>query len=307
MPDKYRYGLITGIVGGFLFILPVLPFPFDLAGLSFGVTASIVSSLSGAAVISILAQNLAGGLVFLIMYGAPIIFLTQLTLRSRTILDGQGDQQVEWYPIGSILAWVAVWATCLFLLAYLASMNQDGGLQKLSHEFVVSYIEEHPFFGKELITENAELSSDAMVIFLGNAMPAFCSIFMMFIMFFNFLCAQFFSEKIKRAIRPPFNLTHMELPELLALGFIASVGLALLGGEFVFVGGTIAAILFSPFFLMGLFVIHTVTKNRPGRMLVLMGVYVGLFFFSPLIIVIGSLGLAEQWLQIRRRTLNNAV
>jgi hypothetical protein len=124
----------------------------------------------------------------------------------------------------------------------------------------------------------------------------------------NGLLAQGALARFDKTLRPTPSMSSLELPYPLGLSFALLVALWWFGtGELAYIGGNLAEILAVPLLLGGFAVVHAVlhaTVRRPmARLAMLVAIYiVALLTVWPLALVV-ALGIADQWIGLRRRLL----
>ena len=100
---------------------------------------------------------------------------------------------------------------------------------------------------------------------------------------------------------PSPDIASLQLPQGLPI-FAAICGLgAFMPGLAGFLGVNLAIILAGAFAFAGLAVVHTVARRWPNRRLWLIAVYVFVLVFGWPVLSLALLGLADPWLNLRRR------
>jgi hypothetical protein len=110
------------------------------------------------------------------------------------------------------------------------------------------------------------------------------------------------------SLRPSPSYITMELPYWLSGALAAAVISAMLPGSIGVLGQNAVMILAIPFLLLGLTVIHTLSRRSPNPRMVLVAFYFALFLFVglinislPALALLVLLGIAEQWISLRKR------
>ena len=108
--------------------------------------------------------------------------------------------------------------------------------------------------------------------------------------------------------RPSPSYVTMELPRWLSGALAAAVVVAVLPGTIGILGQNAVLVLSIPFLLLGLTVIHTLSRRTPSPGMVLVAIYFALFLFAalinislPILALLVLLGIAEQWTSLRQR------
>ena len=113
----------------------------------------------------------------------------------------------------------------------------------------------------------------------------------------------------QRAQLETVNLERRSEAESVAdLPFQAAVVVAVLPGTTGILGQNAVLVLSIPFLLLGLTVIHTLSRRTPNPGMVLVAIYFALFLFAalinislPILALLVLLGIAEQWTSLRQR------
>ena len=114
-------------------------------------------------------------------------------------------------------------------------------------------------------------------------------------------CAQALAQYSGQNLRPAETQDRLKMP----VWFDFALGLSLLGawiasGWPATLSAVFAAILFGAYFLLGLAVIHAISRHWNGRVWFLAGLYFLIFVMAWVIVPIGLLGLLESRLNLRR-------
>ena len=96
------------------------PLPGFLAGLGWGSMAAWTATLTGSAVLSI-GLGPKFGFVYFLVLGLPAALLCYLALLSRpasqpNTASGPSGNDLEWYPVGRLIAWATLMVGCMSLL-----------------------------------------------------------------------------------------------------------------------------------------------------------------------------------------------
>lgn len=305
-------GLVSGLTSALLYVALLVgsplglitlflgPLPLFLAGLSHGATAAAI----GALVVSVvLALGLGGSaaLSFSLAFGLPIVFLTYFALLNRTLDQEDGTTLVEWYPAGRLLTWLAGLAAALFVLAYLAALGTDGGLRGIAAEFILIAHKGTEGVAEFLAEWSIPIEPEVYIALAGTIWPAMSCISFILVICANAGFAQRLLVRTGKAIRPSPSISTLKLPEELVFFLAAALFLSFLGSEIAFLGGSLAAILIIPYFLLGLVVVHVISSGRAGRTTMLALFYGALAFIIELAFLVALVGLAEHWFELRKR------
>lgn len=309
MPKAALIAVVAGLVSVLAFAAPltgswlglilvnVTHLPLFLAGLGLGVAATAIASTAASGLI-LTFTGLAGALPYVVAFAVPAVLLARQALRSRTAADGT----LEWYPPGHILTMLTAYgATALVIVTLLASGRPDGleGLIRATLEEGMNHF----------IPNLPEADRAATAARWATVFPAMIVTSWLLTVVVNGALAQAVLARLGRNLRPPTRLSRVEVPDRLAFAVaLAAVVWVAFDGTLGHTGGMLAIILAVPYFFQGLAVIHEVSRPWPGRVFVLLVFYFLLVFLVgwPGLALVAGLGLAEQWVGLRRRFAGTA-
>ena len=283
--------LTAGNIFSLVFVF-FAPLPLFAAGLAFGLTSAIVAIAAGVALSAVV-----GG-PFDIPFGAPgyVLFegVPAAVLVRQALLSRQEGGAAQWYPPGHLLTWLVGLAAVYFVVAALALSGSPGGLVGAIEAALGSWMEG---------AQETELAADAaeMIEFMAGRLPAAVAMVWVFSVAVNMALAQAILVRRRRNRRPSPAFSSIEVPVVVMFPFVATLALAFVPGTLGFIGLTLAVIISIPYFLVGLAVLHTVSRPWPMREIILGAVYILTIVVFWLLIVLTTLGFVERWLRLRRR------
>ena len=285
-----------------VFFYLITPLPIFVAGLSFGWASAAIAGIAGVAGLSLfIAPKF--GLAFAASQVIPPILLCYLAQLNRVSAPDPGKTQpaVEWYPVGRIVLWTAAIGAGLAILSLLLMGQDFETLQTTLKEAVQKLVEQQLPKGNEatkLTPQDVEKITQVLI----SLMPAFLAVSIMATLLLNLWLAARVSASFGRLMRPWPDIAALTYPAgtplLLAASFI---GASLLTNYAGVVASAISGSLYFAFVLLGLAIIHYVTRTQAWRPILLWFVYASLIiantFVSPLIAIIG---LAEPFSPLKR-------
>jgi hypothetical protein len=262
--------------------------PLFVAGLWLGTGAAALAGLTAVTVVLATARDIIGAALFAGLYAGPVVLLVGQALRAR---GGNGDA-LEWYPPG----WLAAWLTGLALGGFGAALFWCGGpraLQATLHQALA------PTLAQLIDTTAAE--REALTEAFAAVVPGILAASWMMLVIMNAVLAQGVLARFGANWRPNPRLGALVLPIWITALLGAAAGAALFDGPARFLGINAMIVLFVPFCLAGLAVMHAVINRlaRPAIPLVVFYLLAGLFGW-PLVLV-AFLGLFDVPLDLRRR------
>ncbi len=234
-------------------------------------------------------------LAFLIGIGVPAWWLGYLTLLARE----RDDRTLEWYPTGKLMLWAALLGTGMILAAVVISYGADvGAFRRALHDTfadAMRILAEQP--AGTPADANTERLLDALVAVVPPAAAALATL----VNLINLWLAARIVRVSGRLRRPWPDLTAVAMPAsapaLLALAFI----FMLLPGLANVTGTVLAASLLMAYAIIGLAVMHVITRGLAARGLVLGGMYAAVVVLVWPVLMLTVLGLIDAAFNLRRR------
>jgi len=307
MPYSLLIGLGAGLVSAVVFasattgpllirmiLFLLTPLALFLAGLGVGPATAAIAGLAGAAVV-FAAGSATAALVFAASQAIPVFLLTYLAALNRPFGEG-----TEWYPPGRLVIAAALIAGVFSMLTlFLLGGDIDAlraSLRAMLDAFVNTELPKMPDAPTLGPKEIDEATSVALAL-----LPAASAISTMGSLLFNMWLAGRITLASGRLRRPWPDLAAMSYPTGTPLLLAVATGASLLSGLLGLIAAGFAGPLFFAYVLLGLAVVHYVTRGRPWRPFALWGLYAALFIMNTVAsLAIALLGLAEAIWPIRR-------
>ena len=297
--------LTAGTASGLVFVAPSVnasvgllvinyfaQLPLLLIGLSLG-TMSVATAGLAALVSVTVVIGLTGALQYLVVFVIPAMVIVNRSLISRVGPDGT----TEWYPTGNLLAILAGYGAIAFVAVLIMLAGQDGGLRGVIQDAIVAFITMFapavPEGDLIVVAEHWALSVPAMIVMSW-----------MLMIVINSAIAQSTLVASAKNFRPTPRYSYFELPRWLAAILAAALAVWALGtDDAAFIGRTLSMVFATPYFLLGLAVVHRLVRKWPARHLFLTIFYIMLLLILdwPSFAAVVGLGFAEQWFGLRRR------
>lgn len=310
MRSPYLIGFGAGLVSAVLFasaatssvlafaLLYLSPLPTLLAGLGWGWIAAGVAALSGAVLILLALEPISAVAYFMIL-GAPAALLCYLALLSRQYAPDEGGATVvEWYPPGRLVAWATGLAGGLTALSMLVAGLDPADLQATITKRLEEFFTELGPQAPEGVSKEG-LQSLASV--LARGFPAAAAIAWLLIMILNMLLAARIVEASGHALRPWPDIEGMTYPPLFSLAAAVSFVLAFAGGAIGTLATAFAGAFVLAYLLLGLVIVHVITRAVPFRAFLLAVVYLAILFLAWVALIVAALGLCDPILRLRER------
>lgn len=283
----------TGTVLGLFVLFFLSPMPVAIAGLGWGWSVGAISAATGT--LTVLAS---GGprsaVVYLIAVGAPAATFSYLAMLNRQ----SDDSTTEWYPIGRIVAWATLWAALAATAGILSIGTDPDAIRKSLQELLdkTLFAEGMSPGGTKVTPEQKTAFAALMTAFLPWA---FATTWFTIAML-NLWAAGVVTARSGRLARPWPDLSSISLPPGMALAFGASV-LGMMASDMLgLVASCFASALLFAFMLVGLGIMHRLTRGYAIRPILLAIVYAGLLMLPPFSnLLVAMLGLAEPFMRGR--------
>lgn len=296
--------LFASIVSGSplsIVLFYLAPLPILIAAIGWRHPAGLVGLVAGSLGLAVAVSPMLG-VIFATGVALPAWWLAYLALLARPRADGAP----EWYPIGRLLLWTAVIGAVLVvasvpMLAESLSDYQDG-MRRVFDQVLRTQFRtpaDAPLHLPNGTDPKAFL--DLMVVLL----PPVAALLWTVTTLGNVWLAGRIVRRSGRLVRPwPDIALELAYPR----GTAAALGVAALVGTFVegllgLLGEVLATTLLVAFGLLGLAVLHVITRGLAARPIVLVATYVFIFLQTWPLVLFAVLGLAEQLFGIRARFL----
>lgn len=310
MAQTIFIGIAAGLAAALLFLSPAsgtfLAFPLfaltglpiAIVGLGWGFVAAGVAALAGAAVIFVAFPSSLTGLVFLALFGVPMVWLTRLAGFSR-VPEGTGAAR-EWFPLSRLLLHTTLAAALgIVCVGFLSGYTSEGMVADatvaLSEALAQLQSTAPP-------PTTAEL--EPLVRLYVALLPFLTAILMLAITVFNLWLAAIVARASSRLQRPADRFSMVTLPNEILAGFVAAALLAFLPGAFGEIGAVFAGAFAGGLMLIGLAVLHVVTTGMGGRTPLLVVVYTLIILSGLPIVILALLGAGDTFLHMRARRLS---
>jgi hypothetical protein len=273
------------------------PLPVIVAGLGWGWFTALVAAMSGAAFAAITTAPLLG-LAFLVACGAPAAWLTRLTLLGRPVDESDPAAGIEWYPAGRLILWIAGLGSGVVLLGTLV---MGGGTEALRHSVAealerLAADQAGPALGLSEDIDIGELS-----VVLAAVLPAISAVVWTLTMMLNLWLGGRIAIASGLLARPMPVMAELEFPSIAAGVLALSLIATFMPGMIGIVGGVVAAALIVAYFILGLIVVHAVTRDMGGRAFILAALYLTIMVLFWTVPLIAALGVADTFLKLRER------
>jgi hypothetical protein len=294
--------LFASVTSGAWLSIPLFylaPLPIMIAGLGWSHWAALIAAFTGAL---LLGSFLGAAFLFAFLAGTglPAWWLAYLMMLARPV--GNGTATLEWYPPGRLVAWAAVLAGMVVLVA-IPNFGLDGESFRAGLRNALTQILRIEIAAPAGAPLSIPGVSDAsrLIDFLVAAIPPAAAVLATITNLLNLWLAAHivkFSGLLKRPWPP---LAAMTFPRALAAALAIAVVLSFVGGLVGIVAGVLSASLLMAYGVLGFAVLHAITQGMDARGFLLGGVYAAVLIFGWPMLAICLLGLVEVAIDLRAR------
>jgi hypothetical protein len=297
--------MFASIISGALISLLLFylaPLPLMVAGLGWGPLAATIGGIAAASGLGAI-FGLPYCIAFVIMAALPAWWLGHLALLGRpasnSVVSGNGAAPVapdlEWYPVGRVLLWIAGFAALTTMAALLTLGSDAVSIASALQRGLLRIIGPRD----QALTGETEQWVDALVAIAPDA----AAIVAMMTLTLNLWLAAKITATSGRLHRPWPDLKTAELPPMTLAALCVAVAFCFTGGLLAILAQIVAAALMMAYALIGFAVLHTLTLALKSRALWLGCTYVIVALFVWPVIAMVVLGLADAVFGIRQRFL----
>lgn len=275
-----------GTPGGVLFAY-LAPLPLLLLGLAAGSNAAAIAASVGLALVAVFGGVTLAG-IYAGMHALPSWLVVHQALSQRVVV-GPKATVVGWCPIGAIMASLAGIATLIAIGTAVAAGGEAGIEDSVREVLSLALQAAAPTLPAD--------DRDPLIATLAALFVGFSAVIWQLMMIINAVVAQILLARQGRALRPTPNWAAIALPEWLSWTLVAAVAIALVSsGDAAYLARNAAVSLATPFFFVGLTVVHRLLAPSPARGLFVFLFYLGLgLFFVVLGTAVVALGMIAEW------------
>lgn len=305
-------GFAAGIVSAAVFLsanagpLPLramffflAPLPIYIAGLGWGWLTAVIAGAIAALAVAIATGSALGALTYGAVEAFPAVVLAYLATLHRTVVPPSGGAQtVEWYPIGRVVVAAAIVSAILSLVTIAVLAESREAMLAMLKKFAAEVANREGLSsGKP--ADDQTLNDIAVMLY--GLLPFASAVSWMSSILANLWVAGRVTAASGRLQRPWPDIPSMSYPAITPLLLAASLLAWTFGDDIGRIGGAFSGALVFAYVLVGLAIIHYVTRGQPWRPFVLWALYVALVVLNTAAsVLIALLGLAEGFSRFRR-------
>ena len=300
-------GLVTALLTVSVLLSPFAMIPSMLVGLAWGLYSTIASIIISFILLGLwLNIGIASGMAITI--GLPAIFFVRQALLSRSMqTDNQNtaspdaDTSVNervYYPPERLIIWAIAFCASFSFFAFGLSANNTGGLTGILQTMILS----NENFIRDIETLYQVELTDNLVRILAETIIVLTPLTWMLIILGSLQTAQTIAKFFKINLRPTPDYSVMQLPGKLEYVLAGLLLLIFISSDWVSVFFLVMACLcLTAYFLLGLTVIHAISRTWNGRGVFITAIYFIVFLVPWVAILVSITGLIESRIGIRSR------
>ena len=297
--------MFASIVSGALISLLLFylaPLPLMMAALGWGPLSAAIGGISAATGLGAI-FGLPYCIAFVLTVALPAWWLGHLALLGRPVANGVSSgngaspvaPDLEWYPVGRILIWVAGFAALTTMAAMLTLGTDAAAITGALRRGLLRII------GQSDPASSAEIEQriDPLV----SIAPAAAALVAMLTLTLNLWLAAKITATSARLHRPWPDLKSAALPPMTLAALCVAIAFCFAGGLLAILGQIVTAALMMAYAFTGFAVLHTLTLASKNRAIWLCCTYVLVMVIGWPILVMVALGLADAIFGFRQRYL----
>ncbi|WP_456622899.1 hypothetical protein [Bradyrhizobium sp. P5_C12] len=299
--------MFASIVSGALISLVLFylaPLPLMVASIGWGPLCASLGGIAAAVGLGAL-FGLPYCLAFAVTVALPAWWLGHLVLLGRQVpsatagvaTEPPAEPEVEWYPVGRILLWIAGFAT-LTTIAALLTLGTDA-------DSITATLRRGLMRILRATDPQAAGEADQFVDALVRVAPAAATIVAMMTLTLNLWLSAKVTATSGRLRRPWPDMMTAELPPMTLAALCVTLAFCFTGGLLAIVAQITTAALMMAYALTGFAVLHTLTLALKSRTFWLGSTYAVVVVFGWPVIAVVILGLADAVFGFRQRFLRN--
>ena len=297
--------MFASIISGALISLLLFylaPLPLMVAALGWGPLSATIGGIVAATGLGAI-FGLPYGIAFAVTVALPAWWLGHLALLGRPIDNGVSPgngatsvaSDLEWYPVGRILLWIAGFAALSTMAALLTLGTDAASITGALKRGLLRILGPR----EAASTGESEQWIDALV----TIAPAAAAIVAMMTLTLNLWLAAKITATSGRLQRPWPDLKAAALPPMTLAALCVAIAFGFAGGLLAILAQILTAALMIAYALTGFAVLHTLTLALKSRALWLSVAYAIVVVFGWPVLAMVVLGLADAIFGLRQRYL----
>jgi len=285
-----------------LLLVYLAPLPLMLAAIAWGPLAAAIGGIAACLALSVI-FGLPLGIGYAISVALPAWWLGHLVLLGRpvtanaTSAQAVKDGDLEWYPVGRILLWIACFAGLSTFAALLTIGTDAASITGVLRNFLLRVL------AKNEVIPNDEIDQwvDGLVLMAFAGAAVFSTIMLTL----NLWLAAKITAASGRLRRAWPDLRTAALPPMTLAALCVAIALCFVGGLVAILALIVASALMMAYAFTGFAVLHTLTLPLKSRAFWLGSAYAIVLLFDWPVLAVALLGVADAVFGFRARYLRS--
>jgi hypothetical protein len=285
-----------------LVLLYMAPLPLMVATLTWGPLCGGIGGVVAAIGLGAI-LGLPYCIAFTITVALPAWWLAHLALLGRpSAAAAPADEafpeqsELEWYPVGRILLWIAGFATIAVMSTLLTFGTDAGQITNTLRELLLKVL------GAQ---DDVDAQTERVIRLVIRGAPLAAAAMAMTTLTLNLWLAGKITATSHRLLRPWPDLKSVALPPLALAALCVSIALGFSGGLLAIAARIAATALMMAYALVGFAALHTLTLSLRNRTFWLGSVYAVVVLFVWPVLAVVVLGVADAVFGLRQRFLRH--
>ncbi|MGY3614805.1 DUF2232 domain-containing protein [Bradyrhizobium sp. USDA 10063] len=284
-----------------LLLFWLAPLPLMVAGLGWGPLTASIGGIAAALGLGAI-FGLPYCITFVIMVALPAWWLGHLALLGRSVAEpnpggapAPAAVNLEWYPVGRILLWIAGFAVLTTMAALLTLGTDAASISAAMKRGLLRVLD------SRMVTASGDMERvvDAMVAIA----PLAAVIVTMISLTINLWLATLITATSGRLRRPWPDLRATALPAMTLVASCVAIAFCFTSGLLAILAQVTTTALMAAYALTGFAVLHTVTQSLNSRAFWLSCAYAVVVIFTWPVVAMVVLGIADALFGLRQRYL----
>jgi hypothetical protein len=275
------------------------PLPILIAALGWSHWAALVAAVAAAAGLAAVFNGYFF-IAFLIGIGLPAWWLGYLALLARPVEGAPGG--MEWYPAGHLVVWAAILGAAVVAAGMLYFGTDEDSFRGALRSFLERMVRAAGRVAADTpMPLPPSTDTGRLIDFLVAVLPPTAAVFTTATNMFNLWLASRIVRISGRLNRPPSDLSAMRFPFYAPALIGAAVVASFLPGLVGSFGVVLTASMLLAYAVLGLAVMHAITRGMSSRPFALGGLYAAVIIFGWPMLLLSMLGLADTAFDLRGR------
>jgi len=275
-----------------LMLVLLAPLPIMIAAVGWSHWTALV-----AVIVATLALTIAFGEplwipIYLIGAGLPAWWLGYVALLAR----GNEDGSFEWYPAGRLVMWCTVIGSVIVAIVMWNVRIDEQQFQNALKLALERMAREYGQSGPDFSRMDVRRTSELIMSFVPPLAAAIIT--MAYVM--NAYLAGRIAMVSGRLKRPWPDLAALRFPRHMSSAFAVALLIWFMPGIAGMIGGIVSGAFIIAYALLGLAVLHDVTRPLGDRVFILSAVYLILFVFWPACVLLAVFGVSDSIFDFRK-------